>query len=127
MISNSYSLDAVVVVQHRGQPEAFAGPFTLGLLTNAPTPEGAHAKELEAPYERPVVEFGPPASDRPGGTRRSGGRVSFGAIAKRAAEARYVGIFKGDDIIAYGRPQPSAGFVGPEEIAFEPAAIRVRF
>jgi hypothetical protein len=128
MISNSNSLDAVVVVQHRGQPEAFEGPFTLGLLTSAPTPEGTHAKELETPgYARPAVEFGPPAGDRLGGARRSGARVSFSGIARNAGEARCVGIFRGDEIVAYGLPQPSAGFVGPDEIAFEPSAIRVRF
>ncbi len=128
MISNSYSLDAVVVVQHRGQPEAFEGPFTLGLLTLPPTPEGTHAKELEAPgYTRPAVEFGPPAGDRAGGARRSGGRITFGAIADHSSEARYAAVFRGNEIVAYGPVVPAPGHVGAKEIAFEPQSVRVRF
>lgn len=128
MISNSYSLDAVVVVQHRGQPEAFEGPFTLGLLTSAPTPEGTHAKELEAPgYTRSAVEFGPAAGDRVGGARRSGARVSLGAIGDYAAEAKYAAVFRGDEIVAYGPALPAPGHVGAKEIAFEPQSVRVRF
>lgn len=128
MISNSYNLDAVVVVQHRGQPEAFEGPFTLGLLTTPPTPEGTHAKEVQAPgYVRPAIEFGPPAGDKPGGARHSGGRVSFGAIAAHAGDVRCVAVFRGEEIVAYGQAAPTPGHVDFEEIAFEAGAVKVRF
>ena len=128
MRSNSYSLDLCVVVQHRGQPEAFEGPFTLGLLTAPPTPEGTHAKELQAPgYVRAAIEFGPPVNDDPRSARRSEGRTSFGAIGGHAGEVTHVALFRGDEIVAYGLPIPAPGHIAPGEIAFESGAVRVRF
>lgn len=128
MYSSSYSLDACVVVQRRGDPEAFEGPFTLGLLTRAPTPEGTHATELQAPgYLRPSIEFGPPGGDRLGGARRNGGRVSLGAIGDYAGEAKYAAVFRDNEIVAYGPAVPAPGHVGPQEIAFESSAVRLKF
>lgn len=128
MHSNSYSLDARVVVLFRAQTEPLEGPFTVGLLTTAPTPEGTHATELTGEgYARAEIDFGPPAGDKLGGTRRSGRRVSFGPIGDIAAKARFAAIFKGDQIIAYGLPQTASGIVEPKEIAFDPGAVRIRF
>lgn len=128
MQSNSYSLDACVVVQLRGQPERFTGPFTIGLLTAPPTPEGSHAQELQAPgYIRQRIDLGPPANGKRGGSQRNAGRASFGAIAPHAEKVRCAAIFRDDEIVAYGLYLPAPGHVGPDEIAFEPGAVRVRF
>lgn len=128
MHSNSYALDARVVVQHRGQVVPLSGPFAVGLLRKAPTPEGAHVQELEAPgYLRVPVEFDPPAAEMIAGARRSAHRVSFGPIGPYAAEAKYGAVFRGDEVIAYGLTQTASGFVGPDEIAFERGALRIRF
>lgn len=125
MQSGTYSLDARAVVQHRHK--SLGGQHTLGLLVTPPTPEGAHAVELDVPgYIAPAIHFGPPVVI--GGAVRSGNRASFGAIGDALADVTHAAIFDLDRcIIAYGPVQRAPGTAGPAEIAFEPGAIRVRF
>ncbi|HEX4196218.1 MAG TPA: hypothetical protein VHZ26_02125 [Caulobacteraceae bacterium] len=128
MLTGSYTLDAGVVVQHRGD-WAFKIPpkLYLGLMTRAPEPEGAGGVELQAPgYERQPIEFAPSSPYVPNGVQRNSGQVAFTPNKKWPAVG-HAALFDEDGVVLfYGYLVRHPSSVRDDRATFTASAIQLR-